>query len=303
MMQKNPDSQFHFSFHAFLSVYSALRILKPTKIYIHSDFNDTMISQARERGSKWTRTLLNSFPEVIQINPVPVITHANGHEMKDVEHRSDMVRFDQIYQKGGIYMDFDVLTLRDARPLREVGFYSIVGRQNGGEVNNGCFMGQKGSALAFIMKRDQWTTYDGGWTTHSVALLTRVAERLARAPNEVLILDKQSLAGAGFDDGSVDWTYAVHATTVPQFPQVNDLTEDPIERWDNRVRSQEWEQDYSSTYFLHAFKTHGGRKIPGFKGVSVKYLMDRNSNFALAASTILQIGLEEGIFEANDEEL
>ncbi|KAI1859372.1 hypothetical protein JX265_010375 [Neoarthrinium moseri] len=301
MMMRDELSEFDINFVSFLSVYSALRMLKAPRIYIHTDFNETMIRQAREEGSKWTRKLLNDFPEII-MNHVPVITHANGKEITAVEHRSDMVRFNQIYDKGGLYLDFDVYALRDARVLREAGFNNVVGRQADGGLNNGCFMSRPKSALAYIMKRDQWTTFDGGWLTHSVVLLTQISERLVKSPGEVLILDQLAMAPWGWGDEDHKRMYLPHKDTVPQFPQVNDPTEDPMARWQDRVRGNDWELDFSSTYFLHAFRPHGG-SLPGFDGVSVKYILERNSNFALATWHIVQIGLKEGVFVEDDNEI
>jgi hypothetical protein len=300
MMMRDEWSEFKISFVSFLSVYSALRILKAPQVYIHTDFNETMLRRAREGGTKWTRALLTTFPEII-INQVPVITHANGMEITFVEHRSDMVRFDQVYEKGGLYLDFDVYPLRDVTILREAGFNTVVGRQNDGALNNGCFMSQPKSALSYLMKRDQWTTFDGGWLTHSVDLLTRIAERLVRSPGEVLILDQLAMAPWGWGDEDVTNMYAPHKESVPQFPQVNDPTEDPIARWQNKVRGSEWEKDFSASYFLHAFRPHSG-SMPGFNGVNVKYILERNSNFALATWNIVQIGLQEGVFSKTDDE-
>ncbi|KAK6069753.1 hypothetical protein SCUP234_10508 [Seiridium cupressi] len=301
MMMKDEYSDFKINFVSFLSVYSALRILKAPQIYIHTDFNETMITRARQSGSKWTRMLLNTFPEVI-LNPVPHITHANGKEITNVEHRSDMVRFDQVYEKGGLYLDFDVYALRDASALREAGFNNVLGRQNDGQLNNGCFMSQPKSALGYLMKRDQWTTFDGGWLTHSVSLLTHISERLVRTPGEVLILDQLAMAPWGWGDDDHKRMYLPHKESVPQFPQVNDPAEDPIERWQNRVRGTDWELDFSSTYFLHAFRPRSG-SLAGFNGVSVKYILERNSNFGLATWHIIQLGLQEGVFLETDDEI
>lgn len=298
MMMKDEHADFKISFLSFLSVYSVLRVLTAPQVYIHTDFNETMIIRAREAGSKWTRKMLNTFPE-LTLNHVPVITHANGREITQVEHRSDMVRFDQVYEKGGIYLDFDVYALRDATPLLDAGFNNVVGRQNDGKLNNGCFMSQPKSALAYLMRREQWRTFDGGWLTHSVNLLTQISERLVWTPGEVLILDQLALAPWGWGDAEHRRMYDQHNESVPLFPSLWDPTLDPVERWENKVKGPEWELDFSSTYFLHAFR----REMPGFQGVSVKYILERNSNFALATWNIVQMGLAEGVFLETDDEM
>jgi hypothetical protein len=298
-MQRDDHAELNFSFESFLSVYSALRILNPSDIYIHTDFNKSAIDKATKEGSKWTRLLLTKFPEV-RINEVSVSTYANGHKITKVEHRSDMVRFNQTYDKGGIYLDFDVLTLRDVRVLREAGFNNVVGRQFDGKINNGCFMTQKHSSLAYLMKRHQWKTYDSRWLTHSTELLTSIADRLVRSSNEVLIMEMHAMAPMNWYKESVIKLFSTHKEMVPLWPQVNDMTESPIERYENKARSQDWEIDFSSTYFLHAFHNRGKFKIPGFTAVSVDYILQRNSNYALLAWPIVQIGLKEGIFTETD---
>lgn len=300
MMMKDELAEFDINFLSFLSVYSALRILNSQRIYIHTDFNETMIEQARKVGNKWTRLILDVFPEII-INHVPFITQANGQRILAVEHRSDMVRFDQVYEKGGIYLDFDVYALRDAQVLREAGFNNVVGRQAGGQLNNGCFMSQPKSALAYLMKRDQWKVFDGEWETHSIHLLTQISERLVRSPGEVLILDQLAMAPWSWEFDDFAQLYFPHKESVPQSPQVNDANEEPISRWENRMRGLDWELDFSSVYFLHAFRPFSSI-YSGLEEVNVDFILKRSSNFALATWHIVQIGLKEGIFVGTESE-
>jgi hypothetical protein len=301
MLQKDEHARLQFSFESFLSLYSALRLLKPSQIYIHTDFNDTMITNARTKGSKWTRMVLNYFPEV-QLNKVSVPTHANGHRVENIEAKSDFTRWEQVYAIGGRYIDWDVIILRDDVSLREAGFKSVVGRQPEGQVNPGCFMSQKNSALTYLMKREQYKVFDNAWGTHSVDLVTSIAERLVRSPNEVLILDQAAFAPTSWEAWSVKQLFEIHEVSVPLLPQVNDLSGNPMVRYDQRSRSHDWEMDFSSTYFLHAFQRHAEEWVTGFTGVSIKYILDRKSNFALAAWPIVQMGLEEGVFSAEDDE-
>jgi len=259
-----------------------------------------MIAKARDQGSKWTRKMLNEFPTV-KLNQVSIPTHANGHKIWNIEAKSDFTRWEQVYAKGGRYLDWDVITLRNDNALREAGFKSVIGRQPHGKVNPGCFMSQKGSALTYLMKREQWKVFDEGWETHSVFLITSIAERLVQSPNEVLILDQLAMAPTSWEEWSVKQLFEPHETSVPLFPQVNDPAEDPLARYDHKTRNQDWEMDFSSTYFLHAFNRNVD--IPGFHGVTVKYILDRKSNFALATWPVVQMGIKEGVFSVADDEI
>jgi hypothetical protein len=294
-MQKNEHAELTFKFEAFLSMYSALRMLKPDAIYIHTDFNESMVARAKESGSKWTRIMLNTYPDIVKVNYVTVPTYTNGHKIVAVEHRSDMIRFEQTHDKGGMYLDTDVVCLRDSKPLREAGFRNVVGRELRDGINNGLFMTQKGSTLAKLMIKDQ------AWTTHSVELLTSIAQRLAWIPNEVLIMEMKAFAPTSWESPSAQALFNVHEEKIPQFPQKNEPDNlDSWARWQDRGKAAEWEIDFSETYFLHAFHNHFA-DIPGFKGVSVKYVMDRTSNYALATWPIVNMCVKEGVCDAKDE--
>jgi hypothetical protein len=187
--------------------------------------------------------------------------------------------------------------------LRKLGFNTIVGRQIDGKVNTGCVFAKKKSPLAYLMRRDQYVVFNNGWETHSVQLLTDVANRLVRSPGQVLIMDSPAMAPIGWGGDDTNQMFGPHKDTkIPQFPQLNDPSEDPIIRWDRKAKSESWEMDFSPTYFLHAFKARH-HEIPDFEGVTVKYVLDRNSNFALAASPIVEMGIKEGIFSATSDEI
>lgn len=301
-LKKDDNSELHFTFQSLLSLYSAIHYLRPDRVYVHTDFNTNVITEAKSTGSKWTRMILTTFPEV-QFNQVIVPTHVKGLKIDNIEAKSDLVRWEQVNAFGGIYLDWDVITLRDVGPLRYSGFNNIVGRQWGGKVNSGCFMCKKESALAQLMVRDQYRVFDNGWETHSVQLVTDISERLVRTPHEVLIMDQAAMGPTNWEAWSADALFGVHNdTTIPMFPQVNDPTEDPRARWDDKSKFGAWEMDFSATYFLHAFQSRGHRP-PDFDGVSVKYVLARNSNFALAAWPVVQAGIRDGIFVENDAEV
>ena len=206
-----------------------------------------------------------------------------------------------MYDKGGVFLDTDVVVLRDVRPLREAGFNGVVGRQSNGKVVAGCFMARRHAALAYVMQREWGLVFENGWRKHATELVTAVAERLAGSPEEVLILDQRAIVPGNWDDQAADAIFKPRNVSVPVWPQVNDLEEDPLARWYNKARSQEWEMDFSATYFLQSFQPPE-RVIEGYPGVSVKYVLARNSNYALAVWPIVQRGIKEGVFDETDDE-
>ncbi|KAF2251775.1 glycosyltransferase family 32 protein [Trematosphaeria pertusa] len=301
-LKKDEHSVLHFTFQDFLSVYASIIYFNPTSILIHTDHNESSIGHAATFGSKWTRKILADFPKVVSTNYAEAPTHANGNAISKIEHKSDFVRIEEVYRTGGVYLDWDVLPLRDVKYLRESGFQNVVGRQPGGKINNGAFMSQKGSALTYLMKRDGPVVFNGGWETHSVKLITAISDRLVRSSGEVLIMDEKAFSPTSWKTGSVDELYAPHNDTpVTQSPQVNDLEEDPLLRWDNKNRAKEWELDFSGTYLLHAFRDRG-HKVDGFEAVTVPYVLARDSNYALAAWPIVRYALDQGVINESDVE-
>lgn len=301
-------AELHFSFQAFLCVYSAFLHIRPRTIFIHTDFDEGEIQAAAEHGSPWTRKVLTAFPAgVVRLNPVtaPAEASPGGLPLQRVEHRSDFVRMAQVARHGGVYLDADVLTLRSPASLLRAGFRAVVGRQGDGHVNNGCFLAAPGAALVALMVRDMPAAFTGEWQQHSIALLTPLAERLAYVPGEVLIMDAQAFAPTGWWDESAFALYAEAQgddEAVGTVQQVNVDTLDPFERWDNRTRGRDWEMDFSGTYFLHAFKAMWG-PVPNFSGINVPYVLRRRSNYALAAWPIVMQGIKDGMIDEAEDSL
>lgn len=305
-------AELKFSFQFFLCVYSAYLYIQPSTIFIHTDFNATEIEEATQNGSPWTKKVLTVFPkDVLQLNPVTAPTSASselgdGLPLVRIEHKSDFVRMQQVAQHGGLYLDSDVLTLRSPAPLLHAGFKAVVGRQGDANINNGCFLATRDSALVALMNRDMPRVFSGEWQQHSIGLLTPLAERLAFVPGEVLIMDAKAFAPTGWWDESAFALYAEvegDGEAVGTINQVNDVeTMDPFDRWTNKTRGREWEMDFSATYFLHAFKAMWG-PVPNFGGITVPYVLRRRSNYALAAWPIVMQGIKDGIIDETEDSL
>ncbi|OAG02071.1 uncharacterized protein CC84DRAFT_1167204 [Paraphaeosphaeria sporulosa] len=311
-LKKDANSTLHFSFQDYLSVYGANLLFKPDAIYLHTDHNDTYIATAAREGNTWTRAILTQFSSVLRINHVDVPTTANNKTIKNIEAKSDFVRWEQMLAFGGIYMDWDVLPLRDVAPLRHLNFRNVVGRQPGGAVNSGLALCAKGSKLAYLMARDGPRVFDGGWGTHAVDLITHLSDRLVGVENEVLILDEKAWAPTSWVADSFDRLFKPHEDATPFGDEVvgQDREQDAVERWNakpnfGKVDKTAWEMDFSPTYLLHAFKSREHKKegwYSEWKGVTVEYVMRRNSNFARAAYPLVKRMVDEGLVqETNDE--
>ncbi|KIW12247.1 hypothetical protein PV08_09523 [Exophiala spinifera] len=305
-LQKHERAKFHFEFKHFLSVYSSVVYLKPKTIFLHTDFSEEAIEKVLQSDNprdKWTRRILSLKSVKVRHVRAPTVATGNGKKIVEIQHKSDFVRMDAVYEFGGLYMDFDVLPLRDITPLRRSGFKNIVGREHGGAINNGCWLSAPKTAMVDIFRSEANEIFDGGWTTHSCKLLTRVAERLVRTPSEVLIMDMLAFAPSSWVDKDVERLWAVHNES-DIFPDdaVDFTIQDPYLRWNRRSKVAEWENDWSASYFLHSFDRHG--KIPDeFRhGVHVKEVMYPRSNFGLLTYPVIKHAMEHGLVSEEDAE-
>lgn len=305
-LRPSEDADLHFSFQSFLCIYTALHFIQPTEILIHTDYSQSSIDHAIENGSSWTRKVLTAFPGVVKMNPVVAPTSAaNGLPLERIEHKSDFVRMEQVAIYGGVYLDWDVLTLRSPAPLLNAGFAAVVGRQVDGNINNGCFMATRDSALVSLMNSEMPIVFSGEWQHHSTGLITPIAQSIASVPGEVLILDDKAFAPTSWWDDSASSLFSEQEDgekPVSVGAPVNVETLNATEKWHSRSQGLQWEIDFSQTYFLHAFKAIWG-PVPRYDGVSVQYILRRKSNYALAVWPVVMQGIKDGLISESDETL
>ena len=291
LLKKDTKSEPTFSFRQWLSLYSSVAILKADIILLHTDYEDHEILVAATGGSKWTRKVLTEFPRV-KINHIQAPIIANDKVITSTEHKSDFVRMDVLHKFGGIYMDWDVLALQDVTPLRKSGFAAVVGREAFGGINNGVIMAQKKSMLIAMMRCEGPKAFDGSWTAHSVELLTQLAERMVRQIGEVLILDQKAFASVSFGRKGAEELFESHHSP-------DNLA---TRRRNETVHfTPSWEIDLSSTYLLHTFHRRE-KEVKGFSGVNLSCVLNRTSNYALAAYPIVKHALELGLLTKEDVE-
>jgi mannosyltransferase OCH1-like enzyme len=80
----------------------------------------------------------------------------NGAVIQKFAHKVDFVWMDVLNEFGGIYMDTNIVILRDITDLRHIGFANIFGEaisltmKNSGYFNNGVIMSAPGTVLIEI---------------------------------------------------------------------------------------------------------------------------------------------------------
>lgn len=103
------------SFRMYLSFLSALHVVKPDRIFIHTDLYLS--------GPYWQK--IASHPSVtIVYREAP--NQIFGHAILYTQHRSDIVRADVLDKFGGLYSDWDVLWLRSPARLLSSGHEALV---------------------------------------------------------------------------------------------------------------------------------------------------------------------------------
>lgn len=309
-IKKNETSVLKFPFSSFLTMCAAVKYIKPTQIYIHTDFSESEIKAAGTNGDRWTRAVVNTFADLINWNPVHVPNFAGQNEDQEIsaiQHKSDFIRWEAIEKIGGIYMDWDVVPLRPLTPLLNAGFAFVGGRHYGGAgegggingtINNGAFLTKPNSTMARIVVREQHAGFNGAWESN-LQSMTKIAERLVPIPNEVLILDRTAFAPTHWFRESTEPLFVPNNGKPSPVPEVIDST-DPMELYDNAVnnrrRRAEWEMDFSSTYMLHAFALGGYQEY-----VNPKIIMNRTSNFGIATYDVVKHMVDLGYIDGNEE--
>ena len=310
-IRSDPGSQLKFSFSAFLSIFASILYINPSKVYIHSDYNSQDIQDAARNGNHWTRKLLSTWPGLITWNLVRVPNYAgpNDHQRIDaIQHKSDFIRWDVVGEFGGVYLDFDVITLKSLDPLLNAGYGFVGGRQYGGKdedgringtINNGVFLTKPRSAMATIMKREQHAGFTGEWASN-LQTMTRTAEYLVNVPNQVLILDRTAFAPTHWFPESKNALFEPNQGLSSPEP-LGTSSMDPIGIYDsvveNRRSRREWEMDFSSSYTLHAFGTgqYEHRITP-------KLISSRTTNYGVATYEIVKAMVAQGLIKGNEDE-
>lgn len=298
------DGREHLNFELkiFISVYSASLYFKPDTIYIHTDASPEQWEYAKTRGDQATRWTLAIA--TVKHNQVVAPTHTLAcTQILKVQHKSDFVRTEQLHKYGGIYMDTDVIPLRDVKLLRKSGFKNIMGIEERGRVNNGFVMAQPGSILQSIFKSEQHERFDNRWTTHSVNLLSELSYRLQPVPMEVLVLGIKIFSPSSWKKEDIRSLFNPH-TETPAGPPEDDSEavglykvpttfEEAVDYW-NQTKSNikpTWQADYSGSYVIHAFD---GRGNFWPDHVDLEYIMARQSNYARAVYPAVKHAIDKG---------
>jgi hypothetical protein len=297
------SSVLEFKFRHFLSVYSAYLYVRPDTIYIHTNAGPDIIQQAKESSNQWTRAIANLPSVEFHFEEAPTHT-SKGLKIVHFANRADFIRTRVVQKMGGIYIDEDIYLIKNLTGLRRSGFQSVVGRQQGGQVCNAMFMAMPGSDLVTAFYDLQDSTFDGGWTTHGVELLTRLVAEFSAREHEVLIMEQSAFFSYSWEEWGVKAIYETH-----NWDKKNDKfgLEEPLNfNLTNFIKSFELRPasggraDWRASYAVHGWNSQtGGREwlFGDFGGITLKYISARNSNFARALYPAMKHALDAGVIK------
>ncbi|KAJ6779603.1 hypothetical protein PWT90_08385 [Aphanocladium album] len=297
------DGTFPLQFSHFLSVYAAWHHWQPDAIYLHTNVeaNSTAVRRAQNgEAGKWAKRVFE-IPGLV-INTVTVPTHANnGVRINGMEHKSDFVRVQAVHDFGGVYIDMDVHSLKDLKPLREAGYSGIAGKQTDGWINSGTFMSEKEGRMIKLWKDRMHETYDGWWTTHSNKALTQVGKDLAKESCAMLTLTPSAFAPMGWRSFNTERLFANHfEPSVIYFDWDGGLPAYPEDYEQPGNSMTTWAQDWRCTFLLHAFSPKKERNGVSDNGISPRFVAERRNNFARAVYPMLRNMYARGLVDKHD---
>jgi hypothetical protein len=164
--------------------------------------------------------------------------------------------------------------------------------------------------------------FDGEWDTASIRLLTDLGNRLAALPSEVLILQPQAFSPISWQENDQKHLFQPSIDPSTATTPESELREQTLKTeaaesgtcgdvlaW---IKYREVvkgggqpvgkgfvgagrELDFSSSYVLHAFDAAVEKVLGKGRGVDVRYVLARESNYARAVFPAVWHAVQEGI--------
>jgi hypothetical protein len=201
------DTDTAFSLLHYLSVRSAALGIQPTVVKFHCIVEPI--------GEYWTR-LKQHVPElrVVRIPQLPL--QLNGHPVHLAAHQSDIIRLQILIAEGGIYLDWDVLVLRNFNAFWTQGVVMGMEKPVASKdeaLGVAVIMARPGEPFLTRWQRDMTDVYDPQcYVCHSVALARRLA---LTHPDEILVLDWTAFHAPGWEADAVALLFDERTSGAP----------------------------------------------------------------------------------------
>ncbi|KAJ3117941.1 hypothetical protein HDU96_004845 [Phlyctochytrium bullatum] len=167
----------HFKPHHYLAMRSMHANIRPDTIFIHGhDFpvgNELFDNATREFG--------------LVLVPSRRVDTVFNNSVAGLEHKSDVLRLENVIRFGGMYFDLDVYVLKSLDAF--LGNEATMGEQPGRGINNGMIIGKRCSRFLRHWHRNYRTFDDNQWDIHSVVLPGQLYQKNHRG----LVLESEAL--------------------------------------------------------------------------------------------------------------
>jgi hypothetical protein len=207
-----------FALVHYLAIASCHAVNHPATINLYYKYEPS--------GIWWERA--KPYLNLVEIEPPAEIF---GNPLPNPSHKADVLRLQILLERGGVYLDVDVICLRPFAPLQD--FAVVMGEELGVGLCNAVILAQPGAAL---LRRwlAAYTTFDAAfWNRHSVRLPRQLADR---EPAGIHVVDhrkffwpmywREHLEAFFLHPGSsfCSESYCVHLWESLTWPQLRSLT-------------------------------------------------------------------------------
>ncbi|KAL6714762.1 hypothetical protein ACLMJK_008187 [Lecanora helva] len=307
LVEPGPHPKYEFPFHQFVAIYSAHHYLNPEAIYILTNVANDKIHQVLDNStSAYTQAVLKLPTVQFKYHGVTSKT-TKGLQLTELAHQADFIRTDVLRRHGGIYLDDDAYILRDLSPLRHSGFSNIIGNQIGGDICNAVMLSTPHNDLMTAYYALQDKLFDGSWQRHSVYLLSTLAQKFAAKAQQVLVLPQDTFFPLSWNVDDLHTLYDVHNDDEDDDKSPDMEGSIPFEEYFTGHVPNTWRRDWRTSYILHGWTSAIGNNLGTdkmmeetfgrFGGITLEYVLARNSNFARAVYPAVRHALDKGVLD------
>jgi len=212
-----------FSLIHYLAIASCYKVNRPAVINMYCD---------REPSGVWWDRARHMLNVVLIQAPDEIF----GNPLVHPAHKSDVLRLQILIEKGGIYLDVDVLCLRPFAPLRK--YAMVLGEELGAGLCNAVVLAKPGAGFLKRWLAEYKTFSSAEWNLHSVKTPARLAHQ---RPKEIHVLGyrrffsptcrREDLRAFFFHTGSqfCGDSFCVHLWESATWPYVGRLV--PADLW------------------------------------------------------------------------
>ena len=239
-----------FMYTHYLSILTCLIVQNPDILYIYTHHPPT--------GKWWDSLVQNKLYTKIVQEKVDLPTQIFGNPIEKYQHMADVIRLEKLIERGGVYLDLDVISIRSLKPV-------LTHREN---IKKGCVMGIQcpntkfmGLCNAVIIARSQSLFLQKWYSEYKTFRKTRWDYHSVKLPYVLSQLVPEHIRSLP------SWAFFPITWEEPQFIEDRSL--------DDRL---------SKSFLVHIWHSEWSKNILRGEG---PWLLQKKSTFAKIVSSIL----------------